>query len=237
MANFQTHITFSSLVGVGYGAAGHVYGNMPPTTSVLAGGLCGLAGMLPDVDSDSSVPLRETLAIASALVPMLMMDHFVRWGLTHEAMVLAAACIYIIIRFGLGEMLRRYTVHRGMWHSLPAAAIAGLLVLALTSEEDAARRLFKAGAVMAGYLSHLFLDQLYGLRTGRGAIGSPLKLWRNDAWANTSTYLKLGVLAAWAAADPQLMDYVGLQDTAVHALARDLFDYLRTRYGGGTVVG
>ena len=42
MAGFRTHITFSSLVGVGYAGAGLVVLDMPVPTCLLAGGLCGV---------------------------------------------------------------------------------------------------------------------------------------------------------------------------------------------------
>ena len=68
MADFRTHITTSCVLGVGYGAAGYYYFEQTPTTSALAAGLCGLAGMLPDLDSDSGVPVREPMALAAAVV-------------------------------------------------------------------------------------------------------------------------------------------------------------------------
>jgi hypothetical protein len=102
MAGFRTHITTSSVLGIGYGAAAYFAYDMPPATCVLAAGLCGVAGMLPDVDSDSGVPLRETMAFGAAVVPMLMIDRFQHMGLSTEWMILAAALIYVFIRFVLG---------------------------------------------------------------------------------------------------------------------------------------
>ncbi|MEK6238433.1 MAG: hypothetical protein N2C14_27260, partial [Planctomycetales bacterium] len=60
MAGFRTHVTVSSLAGIGYGAAGFLVLDMPAPTCRLAGGMCGVAGMRPDVDSVSGLPLRET---------------------------------------------------------------------------------------------------------------------------------------------------------------------------------
>jgi hypothetical protein len=39
------------------------------------------------------------------------------------AMVLAAVSMYLLIRFGVTNMIRKYTVHRGMFHSIPAGLI------------------------------------------------------------------------------------------------------------------
>src|SRR5688500_14827490 len=119
MAGFKTHITTSTVLGVGYAAGGHVLYGMPLPACLLAGGLCSVSGMLPDIDSDSGVPLRESLAFAAAIVPMLMVERFRELGLAPESIALGGAILYLAIRFGLGGMLKRYTVHRGMFHSLP----------------------------------------------------------------------------------------------------------------------
>ena len=127
MADFRTHITTSCVLGVGYGVAGLYYLHLPPTTCALAAGLCGLSGMLPDLDSDSGIPVRETLGFVAAMVPMLMIERWQSLGLSHESMAVAGILTYLMIRFGIGGLFKRYTVHRGMWHSIPAAASAGLL--------------------------------------------------------------------------------------------------------------
>ena len=85
---------------------------------MLAGGLCAVSGMLPDLDSDSGVPLRETSMFVAAIVPILMIERFKDLGFSHEAMALAAMLLYLGIRFVAIEFFKRYTVHRGMWHSI-----------------------------------------------------------------------------------------------------------------------
>src|SRR5262245_32810478 len=51
MAGFKTHVTTSSVLGVGYGVAGFYYlGGEHLPSCVLATGLCGVSGMLPDLD-------------------------------------------------------------------------------------------------------------------------------------------------------------------------------------------
>ena len=68
MAGFKTHIGVSGVLGVAYGGAGFAMYDVPLSTSlptcVLAGGLCGVSGMLPDLDSGSGVPLREKIGRA-----------------------------------------------------------------------------------------------------------------------------------------------------------------------------
>ena len=199
MANFQTHITFSSLLGVGYGSVAYVFYDVPLPSCVLAGGLCSVSGMLPDVDSDAGVPLRESIAFAAAVVPMMLIDRFRQLGMSSESLVLSGAGIYLFIRFGCAEMLRRYTRHRGMFHSIPAALIFGELAFLLSSG-DLQLRIYKAAAVVLGYVSHLLLDELYSIEWYRGRLrlkqsfGSALKLIGDRWWPNISTLAKLAIL-------------------------------------------
>ena len=207
MANFKTHIAFSSVMGAGYGGAAYALFDVPIPTCILAGGLCSVSGMLPDIDSDPGTPLRESMAFAAAVVPMMLIPRFHQLNMSPEMIILAGAGIYLMIRFGLAEVLRRYTHHRGMFHSLPAALIFGEVALLLSSG-DVETRLYKAGAVVLGYVSHLLLDELYSIEWRRGVLktkrsfGSAVKLFSRKFWPNVSTYGKLALLTFIAFHEP-----------------------------------
>lgn len=209
MAGFKTHITASSLMGVGYGAAAYMMYDVPWPTCLLAGGLCGVAGMLPDIDSDSGTPLRESMAFAAAIVPMMLLHRFQQWGLSNESIILAGACVYLLIRFGGAAMLRRYTVHRGMFHSLPAALVFGEIAFLLASGDELLRA-YKAGGVVLGYVTHLMLDELYSIEWYHGRLrlkksfGTAMKLFGRGWWSNISVYAKLAVFTAVILWEPQL---------------------------------
>jgi membrane-bound metal-dependent hydrolase YbcI (DUF457 family) len=214
MAGFKTHLTASTLLGAAYGGAAHVYFGVPASSCLLAGGLTSLAGLLPDVDSNSGRPLQEGVAFCAAVVPMMLVDRFAQLGMRPESIVMAGALVYLFVRFFVGEFLRRFTVHRGMLHSLPAAAIFGLLAFLLSCHSDLRLRMFKAGAVTLGYLSHLVLDELYsvGWRWGRPRLkksfGTALKMFSHNWLATTLTYAVLVVLAYVAISEPGWMDQV-----------------------------
>jgi hypothetical protein len=209
MAGFKTHITVSSVLGVGYGGAAFFAYGAPWPTCVLAGGLCGVSGMLPDIDSDSGTPLRESVAFAAAVVPMMLLYRFQQMNMSHEMIVLAGAAVYLLIRFGLAALLKRYTVHRGMFHSIPAAIVFGELAFLLASGDDVRLRIYKAGAVVIGFLSHLLLDEIYSFQFRHGRLrlkssfGTALKLFSRDHWANFSAYAKLLILTAVIFFEPQ----------------------------------
>ncbi len=212
MAGFKTHISTSTVVGAVYGYWGVATQGMSIESGLLAGGLCSVAGMLPDLDSDTGVPLRETTLFLSAVIPILMVDRFRDMGLSHEAMALAAMLIYILIRFVVVEFFRRYTVHRGMWHSIPAALIACVGTYLITPSPSEAIRVYKSLAVLAGFLTHLILDEIWSLDfSARGmrvkkSFGTALKFFGKDWWANVSVWGKLALLCYIAWGDSGILD-------------------------------
>ena len=207
MAGFHTHIAVSTAVGIGYAVWGGAQYELQTSTCVLAGGLCAIAGIMPDLDSDSGIPARETISLAAALVPMLLFQRFHAMGMSIEHMVLAGAPIYLVIRFGLGSVLKAVSVHRGMFHSIPAAIIAGLIGYLICDSGVNLVRYYKAFAVTLGYMTHLLLDEIWSLEFGAGlprvkkSFGTALKLFGDDAGATLTTYCLLGLLTLFAAND------------------------------------
>ncbi|HEY1067904.1 MAG TPA: metal-dependent hydrolase, partial [Pirellulales bacterium] len=160
MADFKTHISTSCAIGVVYGLAGYYVLDLSAPACLLSAAFCGVAGMLPDLDSDTGVPLRETLAFGGAAVSLLMMERWRQLGFTPESMALAGMITYLVVRFGFGEWLRANTVHRGMFHSLPAAVLAGLLAFLVCHTSEMHARIFKASAIFCGFMIHLILDEI-----------------------------------------------------------------------------
>jgi membrane-bound metal-dependent hydrolase YbcI (DUF457 family) len=236
MADFKTHMTVSTGCGAILAFAGQQAG-MDWTTCALAGGLCSVSGMLPDLDSDSGRPLREATTLSAAVVPMLMVERMQKLQLGHELMVLVAAGIYLTIRFVIAELFRRYTVHRGMWHSLPAALTVAMLAFLLMQTEDISARLFKTSGVFLGFLSHLILDEIWSVDFRRGnysfkrSFGTAFKLWGNDRWANVATYGQLAIVGFLVYHDSAFMERFGIpyQQPDVPHTARELFQLLVER--------
>ncbi len=199
MAAFRQHVTFSSVLGVGYAAA-LIGSGFEWVHSVLAGGLCGIAGMLPDLDSPSGRPVRELFSITAILVPLLILRRLRRSGLEPEEMVLLGAALYLFIRFGVSWVFKHLTVHRGMFHSIPAMFIAGEAVFLAHNGSEPYGRVTLAGGIMLGFLSHLVLDEIYSvdmngvaLRFNKAA-GSALKFFSKSWTASLATWSLLGVL-------------------------------------------
>jgi hypothetical protein len=213
MAGFKTHITTSSLIGCVYAGVGYAHG-IPPDSAMMAGAMCGFAGMLPDLDSDGGVPLREAMSFTAATVPMLLLNRLASLGLRYDQMAIVAVAIYFFFRFGLANMIRKSTVHRGMFHSIPALFIVGGIAYLLCGGTEVTTRYFKAGGVMLGYLSHLVLDEMYSFEWKGGrwqmkkSFGTAMKVWGGDGWSNFSTYSKLLGVGAMIMGEGNIMQRI-----------------------------
>jgi hypothetical protein len=205
MASFRGHLAAGAALGVAYGAWGALHWNMGWGPVGLGVGLTTLGAFLPDLDSDSGVPVREMFNLAGAVAPILLLPRLQLEGLTADQLVVVMGAIYLVVRFGLSALFKRLTVHRGMFHSLPAMAIAGLGVFLLYHHASVYQRAYMAGGVMLGFLSHLVLDELFAVdlmgltpRLNKAA-GSAVKLWSGSWTATLVTYAIVVALAlpAW----------------------------------------
>jgi membrane-bound metal-dependent hydrolase YbcI (DUF457 family) len=136
MASFRTHISFGIALGV-LGAIGCMSFALAPealSLPVLVGLATVIGAILPDMDSDTGVPFHVTFGslalIASGLSLLYALKTFpgdIRFILGLPLGVLFG--IWVI----LGWMFKKFTVHRGMAHSIPAAFLASLVTYSLAA--------------------------------------------------------------------------------------------------------
>jgi hypothetical protein len=191
MASYKGHLAFSSALGAACAGIGYWYFGLDWGTCLLGAGLTTLGGLMPDLDSDSGVPVRELFGVAATITPFLLLRRLHHSQLTWEEILVVMAGVYLFIRYGLRELFMRLTVHRGMFHSVPAMIIAGLAVYLMYHGPDERTRMFLAAGTMVGFLSHLVLDELYsvnfmgvGFKLNKYA-GSALKL-KSPSWGATA---------------------------------------------------
>jgi hypothetical protein len=204
MASYRGHLLFSAGLGAAYGSLALWEWGLDWGPVVLAAGLTTLGGLLPDLDSDSGVPVRELFGVAAAVVPFLLYPSLREGKLTAEQTLVVLGGLYVFIRYVLSSVFKHWTVHRGMFHSIPAMFIAGLAVFLAYHSPSPRLRLFLAGGVMLGFLSHLVLDELCSVdfmglhvRLNKYA-GSALKFASRSRPATAATYAILGVLGYFA---------------------------------------
>jgi membrane-bound metal-dependent hydrolase YbcI (DUF457 family) len=138
---------------------------------LLSAGFCSMAGMLPDIDSSSSRSFQECIYFAAGLCAVMIVERMRFFGFDHNVIMLGGAIAFLFVRFAVGELVKKLTVHRGMFHSVPAAILAGELTFCLSSG-DFGERVVKSFAIIAGYLSHLILDEVCSI----DHVGKKIKL-------------------------------------------------------------
>ncbi len=182
MANFKTHLAVAAACS-GVMATGFLEAGVAAPRDVGLYFVMGtLGGILPDIDADHSVPGRMMFSFFALVIAFLTL--FSRAGVYSIAeLSILWAVTYVVVRYVIFLMFARLSVHRGVFHSLLAAAFFGLLTTSLAYHLF---RLSTLGAWMSGlfvsvgYMIHLVLDEVYsvdltGARVKR-SFGTALKL-------------------------------------------------------------
>nr|WP_233579115.1 metal-dependent hydrolase [Tautonia sociabilis] len=203
MGNFRQHVGFASFLGIFFAWGAGVVTGLHWLYGSVAALLTTVGGLLPDLDSDSSVQLRGfsgLLGILAAVAVWQGIDD-TEAVVPFELHLWAAILTYVLVRHGLRRSLARLTVHRGMNHSLPTAGIWGAITYLGYPSDSHPIRLLMAAAVTLGFLSHLVLDEwcsvdLAGRRVNR-AFGTALKFTSKSVGATIVTYVLLALLGWW----------------------------------------
>ena len=206
MANFKTHLSTGFILGITctilillYGISHHW------TIFLLIIFSISIGSFLPDIDSDSSIPFRivfYTLSIISAFFIFLWTLH----NYPNQPLLITTIPIitFLIVRFIFGWIFKRFTHHRGIFHSVPMALIATsstfLLLQKFTHLTTNEHFLLSIGLGI-GFVSHLILDEIYAATNFNGkkfhpnkSLGSSLKLWSSSFPITLITYFFLFIL-------------------------------------------
>jgi hypothetical protein len=181
MANFATHIT----VAAGASAAGSLIylatGSVSTIQAFLLMAAGALGGMLPDIDSDNSRPVQ----LVSHLVFVILSFFLIQFFKAHSwiELVVFIGIFYLAFHYALIPTFKKFTAHRGIFHSLLAALFFAILYIVLTFYFYRSSNAFAwlAGFfIFAGFLIHLILDEIYSVdfsnRRMRKSFGTALKL-------------------------------------------------------------
>ena len=206
MANFRTHIGFGVFVGIGSIIFGLISSLLLSTEAMIWIFLAVLIGsFLPDMDMDEGVPFQIFFGLFGAGMGGLVFLNLYQGGeRDFLALSLVPVAIFALVRFGVGYVFKRFTVHRGMFHSIPAVVLFGLLTIWildwLSILED--QKLFLGIAVSVGYLGHLVLDEIYSSVNLHGysifpkkSLGSALKFRSSSNKASLLFYAL--IFALW----------------------------------------
>src|SRR4051794_10267291 len=109
MASYRGHLTFSTALGGVYSGVAVLHFGADWGTAILAGGLTALGGLLPDLDSQSGVPVREMFGLAAVAGPLVLLRRLVHEGLTAEQIFVIMGGVYLFIRFTVRAVFKKLT--------------------------------------------------------------------------------------------------------------------------------
>ncbi len=193
MAAYREHITVSGILGVAYACAAVLLFGYSLTQAVIVAVLTWVAGMLPDLDSESGRPIRELSGVVAAFAPLLLLHNAQAIGVDGDRALLFAIIAYAAVKYGGSFLLGKLTVHRGMFHSIPALLIASELTFLSYHSEEFRVRVLMAVGVGIGFLSHLVLDEMYSVQWDGMKVrlakssGSAMKFFGPDELPNGVT--------------------------------------------------
>ena len=206
MAAFRAHFTAGLVVGYLAGVASVViqWATDPFTPLFVFFGTC-IGSLLPDLDSDHSTPFSISLGMLSVLGGSLAFAYCMQQQDSNAGILWFGLppLVALFVRYGVGVVFQKFTVHRGMFHSLPMAMIVtGVMAMALKPFHLPLTDVLVISLGLGlGFLAHLVLDEVYsavnfdGLSIGpKKSFGTAVALTSPSKIATISAYLVLSTL-------------------------------------------
>ena len=182
MANFTTHIAVGTVVAGGL-ATLTLAADVVAPENLVAVTMAGVLGsVLPDIDLKDSRPSRAMFAGLGVFFSFCVLFNVAINYSVMEMWVLWLGTL-VGVRYGLHAIFHRLAVHRGIWHSILAAAFSSVATAVvyfhvLGRHEGVAW--LAAGFMMLGFLTHLILDEMYSVDVMdtriKASFGTALKL-------------------------------------------------------------
>jgi hypothetical protein len=216
MANFTTHIGAGTVVAGALGTLTLAADVVAPE-NVVAVTMAGVLGsVLPDIDLKDSRPSRAMFSGLAVFFSFAVLFTFAMDYSIAELWILWLGTL-VLVRYGLHAIFHRISVHRGVWHSLLAAAFCSVLTAVvfthmLGRHEGVA---WLAACFMAiGFLVHLVLDEIYSVDVMdtrvKASFGTALKLIDRNHPGHSAAMAAALALALLAAPSPRpFLDGVG----------------------------
>lgn len=190
VASFRTHISVAVVASASATMLCMQADLFTPQEVFVLFSLGVLAGILPDIDSDYSVPTRMLFKLLSVVAAALVVACFVEELNIFYVLGLALLAAFSV-RHVVYPLFTSITEHRGLFHSLPAAMLFALSVVGIGlyglywSVEFS---WLAAGFMCGGYLVHLLLDEFYSVdfmgRSLKESFGSALTIFSPSSWAS-----------------------------------------------------
>lgn len=184
MANFKTHLTITVIASTILSESFLSIGFFTIYDAMIAFMIGILGGLLPDVDSEYSTSLKWVSTILSVTMISIALEKTLHHYSLIEMLILSVIIIFFI-QFPLIKLIKVFSSHRGMFHSIPVAIIFGLIIT-ITSQNFLSVKpsiSWLYGLILTStYLLHLITDELYSIdiknKRLKHSFGSAFKLFK-----------------------------------------------------------
>jgi len=186
MASFETHLTVTTTVTGVITIPLLSSGVVTTSEGVLLLFFGVIGGMLPDIDSDHSIPIQIAFKILSLILPLILVLNFANdMPLLYiaGAWFVASLIFYLVFTY----IFLPITSHRGIFHTIPMGILLGeLTALFMMHSLDIADSIsiFSGIYISFGFMIHLILDEVYSVNligaSLKRSFGSAFKLYDSN---------------------------------------------------------
>ncbi len=183
MANFTTHIAVGTVVAGALATLTLAADVVAPENLIAVTMAAVLGSVLPDIDLKESRPSKAMFAGLGIFFSFAVLFSFALKYSIAELWILWLGTL-VGVRYGLHMIFHRLAVHRGIWHSLIAAAfsaVATAVIFKTVLGRHEGVAWLAAGFMFIGYLVHLTLDEMYSVDVMdvriKSSFGTALKLY------------------------------------------------------------
>lgn len=164
MANFRTHLAVAAVVCTGIAGVLAGLGTVTFAQATMLAALGLFGGILPDIDSDNSSAINLVFNLVAVFFTILAFL-VTYWSYDIVITLIACSLAFLLVRFPVRWIFAKFTVHRGVFHSILAAGMMGLIFTVAADITAAGEVLswYIGSFVTLGYLVHLLLDEVYSV--------------------------------------------------------------------------
>lgn len=166
MADFKTHLEVGAATGFALSIITymtdlitHVY------MAVIIFFATVIGSFLPDMDSNSGLPVKIIFGLYAYFAATITMYWIHDNGATFYMHLFLPAASFAFVKLVLEKWFKKYTTHRGIFHSFPAYLITffASLLIASSTNLPVLEQFVISLAISSGYLCHLVLDEIYSI--------------------------------------------------------------------------
>ena len=158
-------------------------------------------GVLPDLDSDNSKPIRGVFGIFAITLPLVFILSF-KTIFSIVEMLLIWIFSSFILRIVFFKIFLSLTSHRGIFHTIPMGIVLAQMLVLLCSlffKIDINTSFIYGFFIFFGFFIHLLLDEMYSVNVLGAKIkksfGTALKLYdKNNKSGTLILYLIIAFL-------------------------------------------